>query len=118
MLEPTKLVSQYETGVVTRHELLIRLCQAAVERPPEQLATDLPSDVLAEVRDWSKSPPDSPDKCRVIHMGSFIGGDAESWERQFRDESRRLFDGLWLWHRFFGVASPVPAPDPARDAGS
>jgi hypothetical protein len=97
MDEPAKLLTQYEAGSLTRHKLLIRLCQAAAGQPSERLAAALPAEVLAEVRDWSATPPESPDKCRVFRAGGFIG-DADLWERHVREESRWLHDGLWRWH--------------------
>jgi hypothetical protein len=100
---PAKLLAQYEAGVLTRHELLIRLGQAAADWAPADLAAELPADILVEVREWSASPPDSPERCRVFHAGGFTGN-AEYWERYFREESRRLYDGLWRWHGYFADA--------------
>jgi hypothetical protein len=108
----SEFVRLYDRGAITRHELLIRLCQAAAEQPPHQLAPALSAEELAEVREWSTAPPESPDKCRVIHAGGFIG-DAEYWERHFREESRRLYDGLWRWHRYFAEAQANAVTDPA-----
>lgn len=96
MIEPAKLVRWYDEGVLTRHELLIRLCQVAADRPPAELAADMPGDVLAEVREWSAAPPDSPNRCRVIRP--VCGGPGFDAVAHFRDESRRLYDGLWRWH--------------------
>jgi hypothetical protein len=110
VVEPAKLLGQYEAGRITRSELLVRLCQAAAEQSPGDLAAALPADVLAEVRERSAAPPRSPDECRVFYMGGFIG-DAEYWARHFREEARRLFDGLWQWHRYF--AEPGAAADRA-----
>lgn len=107
MVEPAKLVGEYEAGRVTRHELLIRLCQAAAEQPPADLAPAVPADVLAEVRERSSAPPATPDGCRVFYMGGFTGSGG-FWAQQFREESRRLYDGLWRWHRYFAAPG---APD-------
>src|SRR4051812_13055832 len=103
MGEAAKLVLRYEAGILIRHELLIRLCQAAADRAPAEIAAELPADVLAEIRDWSIAPPDSPKGCRVYHAGSFVGSD-ESWERHFRTESHQLYAGLWRWHEYFAEA--------------
>ncbi len=50
MEQPANLLAQYEAGSLTRHELLLRLCQAVTQQPPEQIAPALPTDVLGEVR--------------------------------------------------------------------
>ena len=113
MVEPAKLVRQYEEGVLTRHELLIRLCQAAADRAPAGIAGELPAEVLAEVREWSAAPPDGPDRCRVF--GSVCAGPGFDAEAHFREESRRLYDGLWRWHRHF--ADAAPGTSSATDAG-
>lgn len=113
MVEPAKLVGLYERGALTRHELLIRLCQSAADRAPAAVATELPADVLAEVREWSAAPPDSPDRCRVF--GSVCAGPGFDAEAHFREESRRLYDGLWRWHGFFANAeSPVRGKETMR----
>jgi hypothetical protein len=103
MVEPAVLLREYQNGRMTGEELLIRLCQAAADREPGRLATGLPADVLAEVRARAAAPPDSPDRCRVFHTGSLVGRGAA---HTFDDESRRLYDGLWVWHRYFAAAAP------------
>lgn len=113
MVGAAKLVRRYEAGALTRHELLLRLCQDAADCAPATIAAELPADVLAEIRERAAAPPDSPDRCRVFHAGGFTG-DAEYWEEHFREESRRLYDGLWRWHGHFADAEPGAAPDPAR----
>jgi len=115
MVEPAKLVRLFESGAVTRQELLLNLCQAAADRAPEQLAALLPADVLAEVRERSATPPTDPDQCRVVWVGSWVGS-AEAWDRHHREESRRFYDGLWRWHQFFARAEPGAAAD--RGLGS
>jgi hypothetical protein len=99
MVEPAKLLRWYEAGRVTRHELLLRLLQAAAEREPAEIAADLPTDLLAEVRERAAVPPATPDGCRVI--GSVCAGPGFDAEAHFREESRRLYDGLWRWHGYF-----------------
>lgn len=95
-----KLLGQFDRGALTRHELLIRVCQAAADYPPERIAVALPHDLMDNIRVWSMTPPESPEKCRVIQAGGLIG-DLERWDRYFREQSRRLYDGLWRWHRYF-----------------
>lgn len=109
MGEAGKLIHRYEVGVVTRQELLIRLCQAAADQAPIDIAAELPADVLAELREWSASPPDSPDRCRVFHAGGFTDN-AEHWERFFSRESQRFYEGLWRWHDYFKDAEPFSRP--------
>lgn len=111
MIEPTKLLRLYDAGVVTRHELLLRLYQAAAERSPAELIAVLPADVMAELREGVAAPPATPDECRVF--GSVCAGPGFDAERHFREESRRLYDGLWRWHRYLVGAEPGAAPDPA-----
>jgi hypothetical protein len=108
------LLQQYKDGTITRHELLVRLCQAATDQPPEELAVILPPALLAEVREWSAVPPDNPDKCRVIQAGGFTGR-VEYWAQHFQEESRRLYDGLWRWHGYFLDAKRIVAPDRPGD---
>lgn len=104
-IEPAVLLREYELHDISLHELVLLLCQSAVDRPPEQLAAALPEGVLAEVRTWAANPPISPDRCLVArsYSNDSAGPDGPS---TFELESRRLFDGLWLWHRYFAVAEP------------
>ncbi len=108
MAEPVVLLREYQNGRMTREELLIRLCQAAVDQEPGRVAAELPVDVLAEVRARAAAPPDGPDRCRVAYIGSWVGRGAS---QTFDDESRRLYDGLWVWHRYFAPAEPHAAAD-------
>ena len=101
MIEPAKLLQWYEAGALTRHELLLRLLQAAAERAPAELAAVLPPEVLAEVRARSAAPA-SPGECRVV--GSVCAGPGFDAEVHFREESRRLYDGSLRWHRYFANA--------------
>jgi hypothetical protein len=102
MVEPAKLLGLFAAGALTRHDLLIRLCQAATESSPKQIAAELPPDVLVQVREWSATPPASPDKCRVFGLVCAAG--EYDWEGHLREESRRLHDGLWRWHGYFKEA--------------
>lgn len=104
MVEPAKLLRLYDAGVLTRHELLIRLGQAAADRAPAGIAAEFPADVLAEVREWAAVPPASPDRCRVF--GSICAGPGFDADAYFREESRRLYEGLWRWHRHFADTEP------------
>jgi hypothetical protein len=99
MIELAKLIRLYEAGAYTRHEMVLRILQAAAERSPAEIAADLPPDVLAEVRERSATAPVTPDECRVI--GSVCAGPGFDAERHFREESRRLYEGLCRWHGYF-----------------
>jgi hypothetical protein len=107
--EPAKLLRLFEAGAITRHELLLRLCQAAAERAPAELVAGLPAHVLDEIREWVVRQPTSPDECRVIR--SVCAGPGFDAERHFREEARQLYDGLWRWHRYFAEAEPAAASD-------
>ncbi len=97
MEEQARLIRLYERGALSRHELLTRLCQAAAELSPFELAVELPIDILADIAERSALPPNSPDQCRVWGGGSVTG----NWEQHFLLEAQRLYDGLWAWHRYF-----------------
>ncbi len=101
-MEATKLFRRYEEGTLTRHELLVCLCQSAADTAPAAIAAELPADVLAEIREWSMAPPNSLDHCRMF--GSGFVGPRFGAEAYFHEKSRRLFDGLWQWHRYFADA--------------
>lgn len=105
MAGPAKMMQQYEKGALTRQTLLTQLCQAAADQAPEVIAAELPTDVLTELREWSAAPHDSPDRYRVIaSVCARTEFDAEAY---FREESRRLYNGLWRWHRYFAESEPV-----------
>jgi hypothetical protein len=109
MVKAAELMQYYESGVLTRLELLLRLCQAAAGQQPAQLVADIPSDVLTELREKCATPPATPDKCRVY--SSVCAGPGFDAENHFREESRRLFDGLWRWHGYFAEAKQRAAAD-------
>jgi hypothetical protein len=98
--DPAALLRQYEGGRITDGELLLRLVQAAAERPPSEVAPVLPAPLLARVCRASASPPASPeDSPRIAYAGSWVGPhDHEAEERRQR---RLWYDGAWRWHRFF-----------------
>ena len=100
MAEAAKLVRFYESGLLTRQELLFRLCQSAFY--PDQLVADIPSDVLSELRMRFATPPATPEKCRVF--GSVCADYEFDAERHFDEESRQLNDCLWRWYRYFATA--------------
>ena len=62
MIEPARLVQWYEAGTLTRPELLLRLLQAAAERLPAEIASELPPHVIDELRGRSATAPASPDE--------------------------------------------------------
>jgi hypothetical protein len=99
MSNPARLVQLYEASAFSRQESLLRLLQAAAERSPAEIASELPPDVIDELRGRSATAPASPDECRVF--GSVCAGPGFDAEAHFRKESQRFYDGLRRWHAYF-----------------
>lgn len=97
-----KVIEKYGRGVLTLHEVLAILALAASEQPPEELVPLIPEEVLAELREWSATPPKSPNK-RIYDTTVVFRYTATDAERHFHQKllSQQLHDGLWRWHRYF-----------------
>ena len=47
---PKTLVAAYNRGMITGHELAVRLIQSAAEYPPEEILPLVPEELLEDVR--------------------------------------------------------------------
>ena len=95
---PEQFVAAYNRGMITGHELAIRLIQAAVNVPPEDIFPLLPEELRDDVRQRGENPPEHPENPRFIQSVCYVGPyDHDAWERQ---QQAAYYDGAWRWHRF------------------
>ncbi len=62
MIDVLRILKLYDRGVLTHHEVFAKLASAALEQPPEELAKLIPEETLEKLREWSATPPNSPDQ--------------------------------------------------------
>src|SRR4051812_15346562 len=91
-------------GVLTREEALLRLVLEACHEAPAMMASDLPRDLIASLREYCADPPASPEQAPVI--GGTCGGlpphnDPASWRRLANGE---WYEGMVRWHSYFQAA--------------
>ncbi|HEY2156426.1 MAG TPA: hypothetical protein VGH33_12400 [Isosphaeraceae bacterium] len=98
------LLRAHEEGAFRLEEVTIRLCQLAAEDPPQRLAPSIPPDLLDEVRRRFEAPPEDPQEVGVYYLLRPTGHGDPGWDGQIREESRRFYDGMWRWHRYFSGA--------------
>jgi hypothetical protein len=100
LVEPEKLIREYERCCMTPLELQSRLIQAAAGFPPEEFASLIPAGVFETIREVAASPPARLEETpRIFAISTCTGpGDSEAEERPAR---RLWYDGIWRWHRFF-----------------
>lgn len=103
-MELARLLGLHKQGGVTRHELVLQLCALAVDGTPEQIAAQLPADVLDEVRARATNPPASPHGIFVVQSVCATG--EYDHQRAERELSQRLHQGLWRWHEYFACPAP------------
>jgi hypothetical protein len=93
LLDPEKLLQEYERGNITRMELRIHLIQTATQRVPDKLAATLPQDLIDELHEESRILPQNPDERRVLGIGMSM--------EDIREATHLYHEGLRLWHRYF-----------------
>jgi hypothetical protein len=96
--QPAMLWRQYENGEITRHELLTGVIHAAVVFPPARIVSELPADLLAELREEALQLPASPYSIRLYYIGM---RNDDSQEQARREWSVMWCEGLWRWYRYF-----------------
>ena len=104
-----RLISYHRQGALHPSEVTIRLCQMAAEELPEQLAPAIPPDLLDEVRRYVEDPPEDPEEVAVSYLLRPAGQGDPDWDRYLQKQSRRLYEGMWSWHRYF------TGPQPGRE---
>jgi len=100
-VSPQKLVASHQRGMLTDTELVLRLIEAAVHHPPEEILPLVPVELRQEVMQRGMNPPERPEDILVIQAGSYSGPyDASVWERKQREQQVAYYEGAWRWHRF------------------
>jgi hypothetical protein len=98
--DPCKLLSMYDRGMITDHELASRVVAATTECPTAEFMVQLPGEVLALIRSQATAPADT----EWITVGSCCASDIEAWERAKREQQKRWLAGLSWWREYFGFA--------------
>ncbi|MBN9119795.1 MAG: hypothetical protein J0I06_11660 [Planctomycetes bacterium] len=99
---PEKLVATYNRGMITGHELVLRLIEAATQYPPEEILPLVPEELVAELKQRGTNPPDRPEAVRTVQAGCYAGPhDPQAWERKEREDRAAYYEGVWRWHEFW-----------------
>jgi hypothetical protein len=95
---PKQLIASYDRGMITGHDLVFRLIQAAAIHEPEEILPLVPEELLAEVRDRGLKPPARPEDMRFFQSVCNSGPhDSAAWERE---QQTTYYEGAWRWYRF------------------
>jgi hypothetical protein len=95
----SKLADFCARGIFTRDETILELIFESGHEEPAVMASDLPEDLIASLREYCAQPPRSPDEAPDI--GGCTHEDFETWQRR---QSRVWFVGVHRWHNYFQSA--------------
>ena len=108
-MTPQKLLAYYERGMFVAGETVFRLCQLATEYHPATFAMEVPTEMLADIRQQSQDIP-KPDEMLIAQSVC----NEESWTPEKhaatqRAEKERYIAGLRTWKAYFeSVERSIP----------
>ncbi len=98
--DPEKLLTMYDRGMITHHDLAFRLVAATTECPTAELIALLPDEVLDLIRSQARQPVGT----EWVTIADCCTLDIGAWERAKREEEKQWLAGLAWWREYFGFA--------------
>ncbi len=86
MISAKTYVDMYEQGICTRDEVVTVLIAWAAKYSPATYISDLPVEVLAQIKEQVKQPPATISEVIFLHRDPI--------------REQQWFTGAWVWHDF------------------